>query len=389
MRRTKSLPRHRFSVNSIVFLSGFLFLACDAVHAKSRLQAADESIPIKLPTMLADAGDTGVSGQKPAASEDSNSNNAEACEAFKKDKDADLGKVLEAGCTPTTAQMSALMDNPIGNVAMMFNQLDMYRMEEPDSGHTEDQYNYMMLFQFPKKLNNDWNLINRVILNIPSVPLDQDKIDDFDLDYGTGPGATPTPPTDMPLPAELFSGRTNGFGDTYYVGLFAPSEPTRLGNGAKFLWGLGFDLGLDTASEDILGAGKYTAGPAALAVYMGDTFKGGALVQHYWDYAGDDDRDDVNMSNIQYLYYWGLSDTMSIGAGPNVIINWEQDSDNRYTVPVGMGINKTFQFGKIPVRIGVEYFYSVVQPDDVVGSKWDVRFYVIPAAPSALFSWMQ
>ena len=322
---------------------------------------------------------------------------AERCARYQADIDADLGEVMQAGCEPTLAQMSALMDNPIGNVAMMFNQLDVYRMEEPESGTKEDQYNYMMLFQFPKKLNENWNLINRVVLNFPSVPLEQDDIDDFvpptslddDFDYGTGPGNNPTPPLNTPLPVELFDGRTTGFGDIYYVGLFAPNDPIKLKNGAKLLWGLGFDVGFDTASEDILGTGKYSAGPSALGVYMGEKFKGGALIQHYRDFAVDGDRNDVNMSNIQYLYYWSLNETISIGAGPNILINWDQNSDNRYTVPVGLGINRTFQFGKLPVRIGVEYFHSVVTPDDVVGSDWSVRFYVIPAVPSAMFGWMQ
>ncbi len=34
------------------------------------------------------------------------------CAAFAKDIDADLGEVLRAGCEPTLAQMSALIDNP-------------------------------------------------------------------------------------------------------------------------------------------------------------------------------------------------------------------------------------------------------------------------------------
>ena len=340
---------------------------------------------------------TGPEAPAVAVEEKDNDSNYEQCAAFRADIDADLGEVLRAGCEPTLAQMSALMDNPIGNVAMMFNQFDYYNMVEPESDHDEVQGNYMMLFQFPKKLNSDWNLINRVVLNVPSVPLEQDDIDDFvppsdfpgDFDYGTGPGDSPVPPQNTPLPVELFDGRTTGFGDTYYVGLFAPAEPTRLSNGAKLLWGLGFDVGLDTASEDILGTGKYSAGPSALAVYMGEKLKAGALVQHYWDFAGDSDRNDVNMSNIQYLYYWSLDEVTSIGAGPNVLINWEQNSDNRYTVPVGIGINRTFQFGKVPVRIGLEYFHTVVEPDDIVASEWSTRLYIIPALPSALFSWMQ
>jgi len=371
-------------VRQLVYAVCLLTPALTAMSSEP--DAAKPLSGLQLPTMLADAN----AAEPAEAASEEKADHYQVCAAFRIDPDADLGQVLKAGCEPTLAQMSALMDNPIGNVAMMFNQFDSYRMEEPISGRKQTQGNYMALLQFPKKLNSNWNLINRVMFNVPSVPLEQDDIDDFgDFDYGTGPGDQPSPPAGKPLPVDLFSGRTTGLGDTYYVGLFAPNDPIKLDNGAKLLWGLGFDVGLDTASEDILGTGKYTAGPAALGVYMGEKFKGGALIQHYWDFAGDSDRNDVNMSNIQYLYYWSLNDTVSIGAGPNILINWEQNSDNRYTVPVGIGINKTFQFGKIPVRIGLEYYQTVVEPDEVVASDWSVRFYIIPAAPSALFSWMQ
>jgi hypothetical protein len=312
---------------------------------------------------------------------------SEQCLAFAKDPDADVGDIIRAGCQPTTAQMSALMDNPLGNVAMLFTQFDLYRMENKTNGEEKNKGVYTGIFQFPKKLNDDWNLINRVIWTVPSVPLDQDKIDDFEL--GSGPGGAPMPPDgSMPAPVDLFDGRTTGFGDMYYVGLFAPSEGEDFLNG-KFLWGAGFDVMAPTATEDVLGTGKWAAGPSALGVYMGPKWKVGALGMHYWDFAGDDDRSDVNLTNLQYFVYYSLDETTSIGASPNIIANWEQDSDDAFTVPVGLGINKTFQFGKVPVRIGAEVHYSVIQPDDVPGTEWDFRFYVIPAVPSALFSWMQ
>lgn len=96
---------------------------------------------------------------------------------------------------------------------------------------------YTGIFQFPKKLNKDWNLINRVIWTVPSMPLDEDKIDDFEL--GSGLGGAPMPPSGSPpAPIDPFDGRTTGFGDMYYLGLFAPSEGTHILNG-KFLWGAG------------------------------------------------------------------------------------------------------------------------------------------------------
>ena len=333
----------------------------------------------------------GLFAAEPASGGSGECPDCEKCREFAKDPNADLGEVIKAGCEPTLAQMSALMDNPLGNVAMLFTQIDVYEMEEPSTGTTETKSVYTGIAQFPKKLNDDWNLINRVIWTVPSMPLDQDKIDDFSGpgdEYGEGPGGGTLPPSGSPpLPVDLFDGRTTGFGDMYYVGLFAPSEGTPMLNGS-FLWGLGFDLGLPTATEDILGSGKWTAGPSALGVYMGPKWKFGGLVMHYWDFAGDDDRDDVNMTNFQYFWYYSIDEVTSIGASPNIIMNWEQDSDNAFTVPIGIGINRTFQFGKVPVRLGFEVHYSVIQPDDVFSSEWDFRFFIIPAAPSALFSWM-
>jgi len=312
----------------------------------------------------------------------------EECRAFAADPQADLGAVLKAGCEPTLAQMSALMDNPLGNVAMLFTQYDTYRLKNDENGEEAIQGVYMGIAQFPKKLNENWSLINRIVWTVPSVPLDQDKIDDAGGgDYGNVP-PTITPPSDA-APIKLFDGRTTGFGDMYYVGLFTPAEPAlKLDNGATVLWGAGFDMGFPTASEDILGTGKWTAGPSALGVYLGPKLKTGALLQHYWDFAGDDDRSDVNMTNLQYLYYWSLNETTSVGAAPNIIINWEENSDNALTLPVGLGINKTVQMGKVPVRFGAEAFYSVIRPDDIPGTEWNFRFYAIPAVPSALFDWM-
>ncbi len=50
-----------------------------------------------------------------------------------------------------------------------------------------------------------------------------------------------------------------------------------------------------------------------------EKWKIGALWRQYFDYAGDGDRDNVNLTNIQYLYYYSLNDTTSIGAGTNII----------------------------------------------------------------------
>ena len=299
---------------------------------------------------------------------------------------------MRAGCKPSIGQMAALMDNPLGNVAMLFTQFDFYVKKEPISGREDTQYNYMGIAQFPKKLNKNWNLINRVIWNVGSVPLDFDS-NDSGFGGSPGDGTTLPPPEDfppgvgMPLPIDLFRGRTTGFGDMMYVGLFSPSATKKIGAG-NFTWGAGFDVGLPTASEDFLGTGKWTGGPTGLAVYMGPKWKIGGLLTHFTDFAGDSDRADVNLTNLQYFLFYSLNDTTAIGMAPNIICNWEQSSGNKCTVPIGLGFVTTANIGKVPFRFGAEFHYSIIQPDDVLSTKWNFRFYVIPAAPSALFGWM-
>ena len=99
------------------------------------------------------------------------------CNALKSDPNADIGVIIRAGCKPSLAQMSALMDNPLGNVAMLFTQFDWSRLENDSNGKTADQYLYTGIAQFPKKLNENWNLINRVVWTVPSVPVNSDRID--------------------------------------------------------------------------------------------------------------------------------------------------------------------------------------------------------------------
>ena len=75
---------------------------------------------------------------------------SEQCLAFAGDINADLGEVLRAGCQPTLAQMSRLMDNPLGNVAMLFTQFDMYIMKNQEFNEDANKYLYTGIAQFPK-----------------------------------------------------------------------------------------------------------------------------------------------------------------------------------------------------------------------------------------------
>ena len=117
---------------------------------------------------------------------------SEECKAFAADPGADVGDIMRAGCKPTIGQMAALMDNPLGNVAMLFTQADWYVKKDPVSGREDMQGNYMGIAQFPKKLTDNWNLINRVIWNVGSVPLDEEANNLLGATPGDGQLIPPT-----------------------------------------------------------------------------------------------------------------------------------------------------------------------------------------------------
>jgi hypothetical protein len=333
----------------------------------------------------------GLAAPSIAANDEAQEVSAE-CRAFRADDGADIGDIMRAGCEPTLSQMSALMDNPLGNVAMWINQIDWFRLNnDQNSRSDEDQINYMGIFQFPVGISEKWNTINRIVYTVPSSPIDQGAADRLAGGGPSAPGPGPTQPPSSPgtLPIDLIDGRTSGFGDMYYVGFLSPKEAIKHDSGATSVWGIGLDAAFPTATDDLLGSGRYSMGPTALYAYLGKKFKVAGLLQTYFDFAGENDRDDVSLVNLQVFYYYSLDDVTSIGAGPNIIANIEADSRDTWTVPIGLGVNRTFQMGKIPVRVGLEYYYAVERPD-TVGWDHSLRVYIIPAVPSALLpSWMQ
>ena len=51
-------------------------------------------------------------------------------------------------------------------------------------------------------------------------------------------------------------------------------------------------------------------------------------------------------------------------SSPVITANWEANSDNRWTVPIGGGIGRIFKIGDQPVNAQLTA-YNVVTPDDI------------------------
>ena len=299
------------------------------------------------------------------------------CAAMLADDETSLDDVVDAGCKLTADQISRLMDNPVGEMVTVPVQYDRVTVKEPVFGTKQDIETVNVIPTFPVRMG-DWNLVNRVVLSFPTVPVDADAFRNAAL-LPDGSGVTLDGP---PLTVDPFAGSTTGFGDVTYIGLFTPKKTIPLANG-KLIWAAGPTVTLPTASKDILGQGKVQAGPAAAVAYLGKDWTLGIFPQHRWSIGGDGGRKDVSQTNIQYFVYRKLPDQWSIGASPNISIDWEADDGPAVNLPVGIGINKTTFIGKIPARFSLEASYYTIRSDNGLSPEWGLRFSIAPAIPAA------
>ena len=193
---------------------------------------------------------------------------------------------------------------------------------------------------WPVDLNPKWNLITRTILPVISQP-----------EFVSG------------------QGRTNGIGDIQFSAFFSPKEPTEAG----WIWGAGLIAQLDTASDDKLGAGKWGLGPTAVALKVDDQWVYGGLINNVWSVAGDDDRADINIMLIQPFVNYNFPDKPGryLTFAPIMTADWEADSGDQWTVPLGGGIGQIMKWGKQPVNLQASAYYNVVTPDN--GADWQLR----------------
>ncbi|MCF8035044.1 MAG: hypothetical protein K9K66_18190 [Desulfarculaceae bacterium] len=169
----------------------------------------------------------------------------------------------------------------------------------------------------------------------------------------------------------------SGLGDIQYLGLLGKNLPHGL-----VLAG-GITTSFPTASDEALGSGKWQAGPALVAAVLRKKYILGALYQHWWSFAGQDDRASTNLSALQLFYFLNLPGGWQVGGSPVITANWMAGEDNKYNVPVGIGVFKTLRLGKLPIKIGLEYQHSVIQ-EDLWGRDYLIKLVIIPVIPSLL-----
>ncbi len=188
----------------------------------------------------------------------------------------------------------------------------------------------------PFELNEDWNLITRTIVPVISQPA-------F------------TPAQD----------REFGLGDTVFTAFLSPKDS------GEWIWGVGPALLLPTSTDDRLGAGEWGAGPSAVVLTIRGPWVVGSLFSNVWSFTGDEQ---VNLFTWQPFVNYNLDDGWYLTSAPLITANWEADSDDTWTVPLGGGVGKIFRIGNQPMNVSAAVYYNVEKPD--FGADWQMRVQV-------------
>jgi hypothetical protein len=188
----------------------------------------------------------------------------------------------------------------------------------------------------PTKLNDNWNLIIRVIQPIVWQPY-------------------PTQPT----------GGEYGLGDMNPTLFLSPGKP------GKVIWGVGPAFVIPTATNQILGQGKFSLGPSVVALAQPGNWTVGALTNNVWSVAGSGGRPPVNQMLLQYFINYNMKKGWYLTSSPILTANWRADSGNIWTVPFGGGAGRIMVLGRQPVNITAQFYGNAVHPEGT--SSWGVR----------------
>lgn len=212
------------------------------------------------------------------------------------------------------------------------------------AGPDGDGFQYKLNFQpvIPVSINDDWNLITRIIIPFVS---QSDVI-----------------------------GKTSqsGLSDTTVSMWFSPSAPTAGG----WIWGVGPALLIPTGTNDFLTADQWAAGPTAIVLKQTKKFTYGALVNQLWSFSGGDGYPDVNQIFIQPFFAY------LPGGGWTVALNTEATynfTSSEWTLPVNLQLNKMIKIGKLPAQWQVGARYYAEAPDN--GPDWGLRCSLIFLLP--------
>jgi hypothetical protein len=146
-----------------------------------------------------------------------------------------------------------------------------------------------------------------------------------------------------------------GLGDIVQSFFFSPKAPTMGG----WIWGVGPVFLYPSATDNVLGADKWGAGPTAVLLKQEKGWTYGMLVNHIWSFAGEDSRPDVNTTFLQPFASYTTKTFTTFGLNTESTYDWE---NSQWTVPINVTVSQLLKVGGQPIQLqlGGRYYAEAV-----------------------------
>jgi hypothetical protein len=149
-----------------------------------------------------------------------------------------------------------------------------------------------------------------------------------------------------------------GFGNGYTTFFLSPEH------GEGFYWGVGPVLYYPSATNTELGVNKWGSGPSVAFVKLDQSpWVFGAVVNNIWSFGGPPQGSDkTNMLLVNPFVSYHFGDGWAVGSSPNITSDWTSKAGQRWTLPIGGGVDKTFRLWGQPMKLGVDGYYNTIRP---------------------------
>jgi hypothetical protein len=247
-----------------------------------------------------------------------------------------IGNLAQSASTQDDTELAKKTQNPVADLISV-----PFQSNWNFGAGSRDKTLYVMNIQpvIPLNLNENWNLITRIITPIINQPA-------------------------------LFPGTDSatGLGDINPSFFLSPTKP------GEVIWGVGPTFTLPTASDRQLGSGKWSIGPTAVALSIQGPWVFGALINNQWSVGGWGEVK-FNQMLLQPFVNYNLPGGWYLSSVPVLTANWAaKKSGDVWTVPLGGGVGRLLRIGTLPINTQLQAFGNVAKPE--FGPDWQLRFQV-------------
>lgn len=175
---------------------------------------------------------------------------------------------------------------------------------------------------------------------------------------GVEPGVVVPPIGGEPRPEEDSKW---GLSDTMVQYFFSPKSD------GSFKWGIGPQVSLKTQTSERTAGPGWGGGLAGVIFGGGGQWSIGAIMMQHWG-------DDFNIATVQPIVLYMLRSMPGayIGYNNSMTYNWNADSGDRLTLPLGLTFGRTILVGKDGLDLSIGAYKLVEAPAEA--TEWQLKF---------------